>query len=464
MRFRDYLQEAAEDYRPELFEFLRTQPDNVLVHFTRADKIGINTNPKHSDPVGIYAFPKSYILSQNFNKNHYFFGMKNIFVIRLKQGAKTLNLSDLGMQDVDKLLDKMGIAELKYEDEYRKINKPGHVLWDTMEKSMGSTHGRKKNILWTKLFKKAGDFDALIDTGDSIIHSNEPNQVVILNPSAYVVIAKMSTTVRGAFKALAERIVRMLADQLLDNYRVYTRTDGYRKYVTAKGTKNNKPLSLSFEYYTEKDDNFGSGLSGQVLISSPLSNDYKTARIRVEPSGGNAKEAVKTALEELLPFVQGSANFPEQDNLVPEVMAAVTRNLGLTKQAQGDNKYVTYKKLYPQGLLTINVSQSRDVIQCNFIIEKKGSSTWGRSHKIYGNGTIPTQEAKADVNAAARKLIQDNLTTWKDAIATHYNPDYDTYSDYDKTYGNTYHRIDSGKELTRLLDFMQSKLQRTIPK
>lgn len=83
IQFKDYiflLNEWTRELMPDIYAALEKYDDPMVgVHFSKGvgeDKktphIGLNMNPFHHDPIGIYAFPKDYVLSGKLEKNRGF--------------------------------------------------------------------------------------------------------------------------------------------------------------------------------------------------------------------------------------------------------------------------------------------------------------------------------------------------------------------------------------------------------
>jgi len=194
MIFKEWLLlEAINDIRnmyKNLLDFLRESQEDLYVNFSDRPRINmkLSLRPFHHDPIGIYAFTKRYMLQEN-RTNEGFWSMPYIYVFKLSEKAKVLNLSKISIDEAKELLEKMGISDYTDKPYWRSLHgkKGGHLLWYTMEKYI-ATNELSKNVTWNKLFAIAGNFDAILDEGDSIIHSNEPEQICVINPSVINVV------------------------------------------------------------------------------------------------------------------------------------------------------------------------------------------------------------------------------------------------------------------------------------
>jgi len=194
MIFKEWLLlEAINDIRnmyKNLLDFLRESQEDLYVNFSDRPRINmkLSLRPSHHDPIGIYAFTKRYMLQEN-RTNDGFWSMPYIYVFKLSEKAKVLNLSKISIDEAKEFLEKMGISDYTDKPYWRSLHgkKGGHLLWYTMEKYI-ATNELSKNVTWNKLFAIAGNFDAILDEGDSIIHSNEPEQICVINPSVINVV------------------------------------------------------------------------------------------------------------------------------------------------------------------------------------------------------------------------------------------------------------------------------------
>jgi len=499
MQFKNWLEqnilEAVSDYLPKLFDYLRNQPDDVLVHFSNVDKVGINPNPTHTDPVGIFTFPKSYVLNKTFNRNSHFFGMPYTFILKLKDNAKVLNLSKLTHTEADNLIDKMGIGEYRQHATHQRpgiVAKAGHFLWQTMDKAVnaqyekyapsGRYHNWQKNITWNKLFKKAGGFDALIDDGDSIIHSNEPSQVVILNPMAFTQLEKFQVSPVNIYKNLATRMLNKLGEAIFQDHRTsMARDSSYRNRVrmTARGEINGMSgtLSLNYEEPSEPHEKniLRHSLRGQIFLSLQHGHDYHTENFEIPLDD---EETLDSNLERMISnihtYLANPNNFRQDRGRYTQMLIQqICTLLGFGKAPKVQGETADYVKVYPQGTFMINLgyhaaSRYREdaAFWCNFILkEPRNTSTsaanyMGNFFGLYGKGEISEKEVMANLPQAAMKLIQQNLQVWRQAVEQHYNPDEEKHNQYDKDNYRAWKLASVGKELLKFTNFLQSKLGR----
>lgn len=198
------LNEWTREMMPKVYDALEKYDDPMVgVHFSKgvpydrvnnkkAPHIGITVKPFHNDPIGIYAFPKDYVLSGKLEKNAGFREFVDYYIVKPSSRANILNLSTMSEQDAIDILRKMGIGENAYRNQnvYHRSGKMdvGHRFWGTLEVMRKQIYGEhSKNVSWNNLFKKTG-YNVLYDEGDGIIHSNEPNQIIYLESSAMEIL------------------------------------------------------------------------------------------------------------------------------------------------------------------------------------------------------------------------------------------------------------------------------------
>ena len=199
--YSNYIIESTETILPEVFKQLKKYDDFLVgVHFSNGvnikdDKgiphLGLNKKPFHNDPIGVYAFPKDYVLGGKLSKNGGFYSMRYFYIMRPSKSANILNLSKITKSEYERLLIQMGIPTRYWSDEglYHRSTKDmsdGHKFWSIIERYKGN-QGLSKNVSWNTLFRKTG-YNVVYDEGDAIIHSNEPSQIIYLETNAYEVL------------------------------------------------------------------------------------------------------------------------------------------------------------------------------------------------------------------------------------------------------------------------------------
>lgn len=189
MKFKNWL-EHNEIIMPKLFDRIRSINNKYVgAHFTKSNEISYNLMPYHHDPIGVYAFPRDYILSGGLERNSGFLQNNNIFILVPSTNAKILDL-DMTESKAKELLVKMGISSDLMDDESISHNSSGktigHKFWAVLEHTRHSK-GLSKNMSWNTLFSKTA-YNVLYDNGHGIIHYNEPSQIVYLDHKTYNIV------------------------------------------------------------------------------------------------------------------------------------------------------------------------------------------------------------------------------------------------------------------------------------
>lgn len=211
--------QEVEEHLSNAKPLFGTKIMNSFVSFTQIGKLGINPKSPYETPIGIYAYDSQYVKSMTegglpmsslpFAGNSKY---ANIFSIRgnvvyLNNMSKA-DLKKYATKIVDIFATEMGAKKKTEEWEYytnyakdlidridKSIGQPnGLLFWyytmditsaligDMADLKDGSPNwkGTKHPIAWTKLFLKL-KIDGFVDSGDGIIHPNEPRQSVFFS-------------------------------------------------------------------------------------------------------------------------------------------------------------------------------------------------------------------------------------------------------------------------------------------
>ena len=368
------LNEWTREMMPKVYEALEKYDDPMVgVHFSKGvsydrdndrktPHIGITVKPFHHDPIGIYAFPKDYVLKGSLERNAGFRDSVNYYIVKPSSRANILNLSTMNEQDAIDILKKMGIGENAYRNQnvYHKSGKldVGHRFWGTLEVMRKQIYGEhSKNVSWNNLFKKTG-YNVLYDDGDGIIHTNEPNQIIYLESSAMEILEQ------GTQDNPKNKIYSFFIKQFPELRP--KKIDGYwgnelLRLISNKGYELNVVLPDRIDNYSKlivfiKDTNLGK--------SKPL-DEFEI--------NGNLGDFV-IGLKEKLAKVEGE--YKEQgEKEVPKVLEAISKrfNIKLKKDERGDweirQKYQDADKDY---IITFYIRTHNDEII--FVLNKKQKS------------------------------------------------------------------------------------------
>ncbi len=218
MHYSDKFPEAFEDFRKKYLKIANgSKGKDLFVQFTNHKDNDMDRTahqkPDHTDPVGVYAYPISYVLKYPADI-WYGVGAKIIRILE-RTNDKTLVLQDINSENrVQGILNDMGfkpseienmlkIVKKKYKDRISGPNKLAKMFMVCVQLRLDlepegndgpfsrSTHPVRSGQEQTKLFLKAG-FNAIEDRAKSensaVINDREPEQIVFLNRGAFKVI------------------------------------------------------------------------------------------------------------------------------------------------------------------------------------------------------------------------------------------------------------------------------------
>ncbi len=165
----------------------------------KVPKLSANPNKFHRDPYGIYFYPVDFLLSgtDRIRSGHqYGFGMDFYYVCDINMAdPRGIVLQKLTWQDIDSLASRNGwkteldtFRSMSIEDQRKNLRSyadpavPGGFLWHFVEMLQESN-----KITWNRAFRGVS---FIYDDNGSIIHSNEPAQIVVFDRSIIRVIAQ----------------------------------------------------------------------------------------------------------------------------------------------------------------------------------------------------------------------------------------------------------------------------------
>lgn len=207
--------------------------DNLFISFTSIDKLGINPNSSYETPLGIYAYPISYVINTTNttdNMNNLPFAGEEPYANIFSATGNIVDLDDITDSNLAEYYKRLTHSYIKIKgispgsSEWKttvdmiehvideapqgaKFNTPPGRFWyvarelatklystkPTKEKVPFANNAankaiadREKNLYisfstsWNKLFRTAG-FDGFVDHGNGIIHTSEPHQAVFFS-------------------------------------------------------------------------------------------------------------------------------------------------------------------------------------------------------------------------------------------------------------------------------------------
>lgn len=177
--------------------------DDVFVHFSNVEKIGINPQTTHDTPYGIYSYPIDHVRERTMNFMHsidgrmeYASNFRYMFIIQ-SNAQNVLHVQnyhrydrDIAMiedffssQFPDKTEFVMQIFERTREQSPSKVK----ALWEGMYYAIEELGLNEASTSYTILHKVLG-YEMIRDDGDGIVHPNEPYQAIHFGRSYFKVL------------------------------------------------------------------------------------------------------------------------------------------------------------------------------------------------------------------------------------------------------------------------------------
>lgn len=180
-----------------------------FVSFTNIEKLGIYPGSPHNTPVGIYAYPLSYIANE-ISPSHkkmdsvvpYAGDFKNFYIFNATGTIVDLADTDQCRHYIAEFIQDSGMSRGDFIKELKNRNltcsTPGFLFWSAslflamqrVDKDEHDADGttdpsvdlkNRTQIAWTAIFRKFG-IDGVVDSeGFGIIHENEPTQAVFFS-------------------------------------------------------------------------------------------------------------------------------------------------------------------------------------------------------------------------------------------------------------------------------------------
>jgi len=136
---------------------------NEWVHYTNIPFLSFNPKASHSDPTGLYFFPKEFKPSSSYTSKKYKFSAK------LKPDAKVLDFSKITREEMTILADLAGVEKfVEIDDLYDSLR---YVFTQGLNKKAGS---------FNRFFVNAG-YDAIFDD-IGVVYGKYEKQLIVLNP------------------------------------------------------------------------------------------------------------------------------------------------------------------------------------------------------------------------------------------------------------------------------------------
>lgn len=300
VHYKDLYGKGFEEFRKK---YSKVPTYGMYVRFTSIpmDKLDRNPfqNPDHQDPIGVYAYPLSYVLK---NPADIWYGMQAKFMGVLESKAKKiLQLQELKESDAQQLLINMfgwKVSEVEAKWKLARKISLGNIdestskvavtfmalfQWDISDPKEPKVRSGAEQ---TALLRKAG-FDAVEDTAktnkQAAINSREPEQIVFLHRGAFEIIETfslgqskskegvgISNDPQHLGRKLAAQIAEVMNDKLTSDEEERANRNGWGFFWTKGGKQIEIKFSRPESYYKDKK------IGEKKHKESKLSSEYFT--------------------------------------------------------------------------------------------------------------------------------------------------------------------------------------------
>lgn len=401
-RFKTFINESYyKEYLNKLFKLLETKytDSDISVHFSNHPTVGLNPNPTHSDPFGVYSFPREYILE--LNRTQYFFNFKNQFIIKPSRYAKILNL-DMTPQKAASLLTIMGVPPHYLSDSgtyHHSGHTIGHKFWGALERFRKENNLKK--TFWNTLFKKT-EYNVLYDPGLKIIHEQEPTQYIFLTKNSYEVIDHIQRNTN--YGGILERFIKEFYNY---NYKIVKK--GKHGSFTLSQPDKISEISIQFDNAVEGPPNMQIRIYGlQEGFSERISN-YTFGNRKSHLDLDDVIKNMKLHIRRYGPS-QNSYNHHLDRNMRDYMLEQFCDTFNFKKPKNKDGEFI---KIYPDYIdgvkLKLNVSFWKD----NIFLGIYRNGGWGSSlnYSYYSRIAVDVNKGDLDYRLIMSELFNDIKTS-----------------------------------------------------
>lgn len=372
----------------------RLPPDTKFSHVAH---LGFNLHPDHRDPIGIYTFPREYVLKGWLKDNEFFTILPYFYIIRPSASARVLNLSQMTEKQARDIFKKMGVDEKYLNRVEMKTGHWGFRFWRALQIFLSGENQRPiESFDWNKLFKKAG-YNVIFDDGDGIVHSVEPSQVIYLERRA------MDILYSGRKKEERGRIIQKFVEAFPD---MRPRMDKEQSILYLFHPE--KDVRIKIEFVDIENEIRIHFESGKHQLSEINTQVEKYDKILKPEYFQQIKDSIESFLEEEHPKAKEDVN-----PLLQKI--SKTYNIVL-KETSRDNPRKMIKKVYQdknykryQVAFYINASRSNEngnndlyITLKKFLPNREYDYSITGYHVSFMMGNIPDQ-------SDPRKVMEDAL-------------------------------------------------------
>lgn len=249
------------------------------VHYTNIPYLSFNPKAKHSDPTGIYFFPKEFNPVSSYSSKKYKFSAK------LKPDARVLDFSKITREEMSRLADLAGVERfVEIEDWYDSLREVFNMT-KTSNKKAGS---------FNRFFFNAG-YDAIFDDID-IIYGRSEKQLIVLNPNCLsdVDMHINKYPIYDEMNFSCEEIIKRLTpySDSVENSKIKKEKEGWikndqgelvpdyvlKKDITFKKDENRVTISAYSNWGSKKTNEISFSLSSFPRLDSGSGASYNYAK------------------------------------------------------------------------------------------------------------------------------------------------------------------------------------------
>ena len=314
----------------DLYVQFSNHADNTLAKTAYAD-------PDHSDPVGVYGYPMSYVIGWPADV---WYGQKAKYLRVLKDVSKNpLHLNSLSYRECERILSRMDFkdpyslinqAKRDYKDRFGNTgNLDAKAMFQVIQIDMDSNTDPLKRLVrsgmeQTALLRKAG-FDAVVDDSKkdthAVINAREPQQIIFLSRGAFEVVDVFTLrqnsdgqdvgTVndQSSDKAFITKIAAAVSTAMDDRLNGEFEEHHYRLFWTKKGRRIELEILRPQSYYDKK---IGQKLHKQDKLAS---SQYVKVTIFSEYGKVHGTMGVNDKIRDLIDSI--SMQFREKTEIDP---------------------------------------------------------------------------------------------------------------------------------------------------
>lgn len=275
---------------------------NPVMGLSQAAKADRGVYASHKDPIGVYLYPVDFLLSgtERLRRGQqYGTDMRFFFIVKVEGSRNGIDLRWVTEAEIEALAVRNGwqdelyafkamspADQAKHLPHYYNPQYPGSFLWHFLDRLV-----KDGKISWNKALKGV---DYIRDPGLAIIHSNEPDQMLVINPRLIKVVdSGENTPIRASggdpktqWKTVRERLLKGLRAEFggdltfKDKAPTLTFTVGKTLFTATLGDRYDVPtLNIAYRFGRAVGTIY---ISDTIIRDEPLTTVIEKAKTEVE--------------------------------------------------------------------------------------------------------------------------------------------------------------------------------------